>query len=162
MWLLAIQSGIELSGCAIRMSCADALDVLITNKSMITSKLLYLLQPNSTLSNKIDTSIVGHVPCLPIHALQSSDFLLLKSSFVPCVSIHHNRADMIFQWKNCMWIAVALETNRICAARIQHADTPTHRIKKNIYAHTATSVLFKQDMYTVTEEFVFFVLDVAR
>jgi hypothetical protein len=158
MWLLAIQSGIDLAGCAIRMSCADPTDVLITNKSIITGKLLYILQPDDTVCNKIDSTVLGHTPCLPIHTLPSAEFRSLKLSFVPCVSIHHNRTDTVFHWKECIWIAVTIDSMKICAARIQLSNTPTYRVKQNIYAHKETSVLFEQELYMVTEEFTMFLL----
>ena len=156
IWLQAMCNGIEISGCAIRTSCADRLDILITNKSLVSGKLLSLLQPVDTGQPKINVEQPEHMPALPKHNVSLPDFLQLKQSIVLFTSIQYNVADTLFYWGNCCWVATLIDDFEICAARILPSTTDTCRPKKNTYAHMRTRIQYKQQEYYVSEESAWF------
>jgi hypothetical protein len=159
IWFAAVVYGIDMVISAIRVSYADHKDVYITNKSMVTDKLVHRIHPTPSPLDKIDTvNTYGHSPSLPRHTITHTDYIFLQSILVPCITIDTSRASGLYAWGGSNWVALSVEDIYIYAVRVISLEThqKLHRPQKQCYAYTTAQIFVNHLPYMLTEEGVLF------
>lgn len=129
LWQLALMLGIPLSNSSVKLSFSSPTAMVFSSKAIVLIKIGQQLEKFYSFPERdvLDKNHDEHVPPLPIHRIDASDYQLWKSrtpkSRNDITILQTNVIDHVFHWKGIMMVPMWMESDCIYMMRVVTDET---------------------------------------